>query len=276
MMYSPVIHNSRFLKSRFKYHKPIEIFVDKFNDTKVPDGTIRIIILQEPKEQWLIDKVQNKRYSDCYSYVFTYYQDIVSVNKKAVYFLCAESWIRDFDNFEKKFGVSTLVGGKARDIMDGYKVRHSLWRRQDEIIIPKDFYLSSACKFEEADYNKCLVLPTEPCHKSLMFNTEYHIAIENTMLYSAFSEKLLDCFRTKTIPIHYGTYSISDYFNSDGIFSVNSTDDIINVCNTLVPGIYTDKLDAIEDNYLKAASYLSRTEILDKKLKEVLVQGEYE
>ena len=163
--------------------------------------------------------------------------------------------------------MSTVVGGKANKVLEGYSIRHLLWERQNEIKISKDFYLSSAYKYSNGDYNNSLILGS---NKSVMFDNEYHIAIENTMMRNMFSEKLIDCFQTKTIPIYYGCPNIGDYFNSDGILSVESVDDIINICNGLIPEIYKDKLEAIEDNYQRSMDYVSHTEILDKKLDEVL------
>ena len=271
-MYKPVIH-SYWLKSNFEYHRPIEILVDKFINTPVSKNNIRIVIIQEPRKQGIIDAVKNKKNYDCYTYVFTYHQEILDNNDKAIHFLCAPTWIKGFNDFSKEFGVSTVVGGKDRDVMDGYSVRHALWQRQSDILIPKDFYLSSAYKYKKGDYKNSLVLPEKMTSKSIMFGREYHIAIENTNLRNAFSEKIVDCFRTKTIPIHYGTPNIGEFFNLVGIIVVNSVDDIIDVCNGLKPDMYKEKLSAVEDNYTRSEGYLSATEILDKKLNEVLNNG---
>ena len=60
MKYKPNII-SYWLKSNFEFDKPIEILVDKFKENKVPDNTIRIVIIQEPKKnQWLINKINDR------------------------------------------------------------------------------------------------------------------------------------------------------------------------------------------------------------------------
>ena len=77
----------------------------------------------------------------------------------------------------------------------------------------------------------------------------FHIAIENTSIKDYFSEKLLDCFQSKTVPIYYGCTNIGDYFNTDGMFIVNSVEQIIGVCNRLTEDTYKAMLPAVEDNY---------------------------
>lgn len=268
-MYKPTIH-SYWLKSNFEHDGPIEIFVDRFTKSPVPKDTIRIIIIQEPGNQQLVNEMKNKDNYSYYTHVFTYHQEVLDVNNKAVYFLCVATWIKNFNDFVKKFSVSTVVGGKDRGDMDGYRIRHELWDRRNEIRMPKDFYLSSAYKYKRGDYKNSLVLPTELSAKSLMFDNEYHIAIENTKMKNVFSEKLLDCFRTKTIPIYYGATNISDFFDPAGIIVVNNVGDIIAACNELSAGDYLKRLDAVEKNYASSSNYLSTTEILDKKLLELL------
>lgn len=53
-------------------------------------------------------------------------------------------------------------------------------------------------------------------------NYKYHICIENFSNNSYFSEKLIDCFATGTIPIYWGCKSIDKYFNPDGVISVDT------------------------------------------------------
>ena len=45
----------------------------------------------------------------------------------------------------------------------------------------------------------------------------FSIVIENSIESDYFTEKLLDCFLTGTIPIYVGTKTTSEYFDTDGI-----------------------------------------------------------
>jgi len=262
----PKIYVDWKLESDFDYEKTIEIFVDKFPAPFKEINTIKIVVLQEV---FNIAKYRDHLnvFKDYYDYVFTYDQEILNTNEKARHFLCINTWINDFVFKKKEFGVSTLIGGKNNVILEGYNIRHNLWNRQNEINIPKYIYLSNHFKWTEIDYTNRLVLGDS---KNDMFNTQYHIAIENTSYQNMFTEKIIDCFQTKTIPIYYGCPNISDFFNIDGILIANSLEDIIKICNNITPDFYESKLNAIEDNYIRSMNYLSHKQILERKLNELL------
>lgn len=225
--------------------RPVEVFIDQFTFRKIPQGAIRIIILEEPLRENNISLVRD--YPDLYDYVFTYQQDILDTNPKAIHFRDAELWVsRGYDvGVERRFAISTVVGGKRDRRMYGYELRHNLWRNKELITIPKEFYLSDSNKFDEADYSTNTVLLGS---KDKMFDVMFHIAIENCSIKNYYSEKLLDCIETKTVPIYYGCTNIENYFNPAGMFRVNSLDAIVDVCNQLTPEVYERMKPYLEDN----------------------------
>ena len=156
MKYKPNIFCDWGLKSELEFDKQVEIFVDKFSYTKIPNDTIRIIIIQEPYSYELINIVLDSRYNDLFTYVFTYHQQVLDNSKKAIHFLGINTWIKNYQFPVKKFSVSTLVGGKTRPTLEGLDYRHILWNRQNEIKIPKDFYLSSQFPYAGANYYNSL------------------------------------------------------------------------------------------------------------------------
>lgn len=269
MKYAPKI-DSYWLKTDTEFDTPIQVVVDNFYYMPVPVGTIRIIIIQEPYGYDLINTVLDEKNDSFYTYVFTYHQQVLDNCKKATQFICVQTWIKNYQFPPKKFGVSTLVGGKTKPTMEGLDYRHNLWQRQNEITIPKDFYLSSQYPYYGADYHNSLVLNTKLEDKQLMFDNMFHIVIENTAIPNMFTEKILDCFQTKTMPIFYGASNIGNFFNIDGILTVNSVDDIIAVCNNLSSDVYERALPAIEDNYQRSMNYLTASQVLDNKLYEIL------
>lgn len=72
----------------------------------------------------------------------------------------------------------------------------------------------------------------------------FSIAIENDTYDTYFTEKILDCFATGTIPVYKGTRKIVEHFNSDGIIFL---DDIL--INNLTPELYYSKINDIQDNF---------------------------
>ena len=57
----------------------------------------------------------------------------------------------------------------------------------------------------------------------------FHIVIEGFKNDHYYSEKLIDCLITKTVPIYWGHTEIGKYFNEMGMIQVDSASDIISV-----------------------------------------------
>lgn len=247
------------------YDRNVYVFIDEIPEIKDPNSLI-IIVLQEP---FTINNILQTIYNNKinYDYLFTYDENTLNNNSKAIEFMGTNTRIIDF-KFEKKiFGVSTLVGGKNFYNLEGYRLRHSLWSAKDLIEIPKSFYLSSETRYHGADYNNSLVLGSS---KNPMFNCQYHITIENTSMKNMFTEKIIDCFQTKTIPIYYGATNIGDYFDDRGIIQVRDLNDIISVVNSLNEGVYKDKEEYVEYNYHKSMKYCNYDNLLIDKIEEII------
>jgi len=259
------------MKVRFHYSYPIDldietdkevdVYIDQFNPCPVPAGAIRIVIIEEPKKGEMFDLVQ--RYRDAYTYVLTFHEEILRTNPKAILFHCMTAWVKGY-LCKKVFSVSTVVGGKKDPVMEGYKLRHDLWHSRNSIHIPKRFYLSGTAKYshvfhpwKDVSYVNELVLGAS---KSVLFNSMFHIAIENTSIKNYFSEKLVDCFQSKTVPIYYGCANVEEFFNVDGILIAHDLNDIITICNRLNPVRYYEMMPEIEDNYERSKKWLDNQE----------------
>lgn len=94
----------------------------------------------------------------------------------------------------------------------------------------------------------------------------FSICIENDTFDTYFTEKILDCFASGTIPIYKGTKKINDYFDSDGIIFLED----INI-EDLNDELYYSKMKSIEDNFKKVLEYNTVEDwIYNKYLKEVI------
>jgi hypothetical protein len=125
-------------------------------------------------------------------------------------------------------------------------------------------------RWVEANYEGQKVLEGSivPLSKAPMFDSMFHIAIENMSIKNMFTEKIIDCFYTKTVPVYYGCTNIGDYFNIDGILVVNDLEDIIAICNSLTPEHYQRMLPAIEDNYNRSLKKC----VYDEQVKEIIME----
>jgi len=253
-------------------NRDVEVFIDCLERTCVPRGKIRIVILEEPCQGLLYRLVKN--HPQYYTYLLTYHKELLKGNPKAMRFLVMKPWVVDYRSKRKHFSVSTVVGGKHDDKMPGYAVRHQLWHNRERIVIPKRFYLSGNEKYwhtfvpwTEVDYQGELVLGTS---KEPLFDSMFHVAIENCSIKNYFSEKLLDCFQSRTFPIYYGCQNVDQYFDPAGMIRVGSVDEIVEVCNQLTPDIYKRAKRAMEHNYLLSKRWLDPKTQVEQAVKEVL------
>jgi hypothetical protein len=145
-----------------------------------------------------------------------------------------------------------------------YGIRKELWNRQNEINTPKRFFSSNITVIDE---NRKLPFTINKLEEKLpLFESMFSISLENSVEVNYFSEKIIDCFHCKTVPIYYGCPNIGDYFNMDGIITVNSIDELIRTCNTLTPELFNSKREAIMDNYSRAFSYFPIKERIHNKI----------
>jgi hypothetical protein len=79
----------------------------------------------------------------------------------------------------------------------------------------------------------------------------YSIAIENDNTDNYFSEKLIDCFMTCTIPIYWGCRHAYSIFNPKGMIDIRSYTNL-NDLSKLNKSFYYDNIDAVVENYFIA------------------------
>lgn len=102
-------------------------------------------------------------------------------------------------------------------------------------------------------------------------NYYYSVAMENTETPFYYSEKILDCFLSGTIPIYYGCPNIEKFFNTDGIIIFNTKEELINIINNITPQFYLDNLKAIQENYNIAKDiWVDNDRFFNKYLKELI------
>jgi len=89
----------------------------------------------------------------------------------------------------------------------------------------------------------------------------YSIAIENDNTNNYFSEKLIDCFMTCTVPVYWGCKYAYTIFNPKGMIDITSYNDL-NDLSKLDKSFYYDNIDAVVENYFiaqKENRYLNHT-----------------
>jgi hypothetical protein len=192
------------------------------------------------------------QYQDKFDLILTCDAEILSKSRKAVFMPFGMTWVpRAAWERKKDFSVSMICGGK--DWMQGHKVRREVWTRQDEITVPRRFYRSThSTPPGHAENPKVGGAPEE---KAIAFDSMFHVCIENATDANYFSEKLVDCLVTRTVPIYWGCANISAFFDVAGLLRSYSAADVIRRANEVSPALYRDLLPAVERNYLRAQEF---------------------
>lgn len=98
----------------------------------------------------------------------------------------------------------------------------------------------------------------------------FSFAIENCICNDYFTEKIIDCFATGTVPIYWGTENIGKYFNLDGIIRFEKFSELDNIVASLTKEKYDQMLPAMHDNFVRAKKFLNAEDyIAENKLYEI-------
>lgn len=236
-------------------NKPISIFYDYplRRIEEIQENPYNFLFIQEPNElfgyhDWVIN---NGHYFDG---IFTWSQPIMDKHPdRTVFFPFAAGWYDMPDKYRnnKIFEVSFLCGNKQ--MIEGHRLRHIIYSNQNKIKIPNHF------------------IYTAPWDggKSRCWESMYHIAVENSVNKGYFTEKIIDCFISKTIPIYCGCPNIDEFFNKDGIITFSNETELVDIINNLTPEYYYSKSNAIEENYQKAVKNADFLDRINLAIKEV-------
>ena len=183
-----------------------------------------------------------------FNIVLSHDKEILQKCPNAIKFHWTNLWIKEHEyisNENKQLNVSFICGGNH--MCQGHLIRRECWLKQEEITLPKKFFYSTRINGELKKFDGNL-----PCSKDskleLFKDTMFHIVMENSRINDYFSEKILDCFATWTVPIYFGCPNINEYFDIRGIIVVNSVDEIISTVNNLTENDYTSKFEYMKYN----------------------------
>lgn len=184
---------------------------------------------------------------ECYSHIWTHQERLLNaLPDMTTLFTYTVPWVH-WDPKPPKFGIGAVFSPKNNPRFSGYAIRKKIIDSEGQIKIDGMIYSNKGSwKGNTFKY------PLET--KERAFDWMFHLAIENCQEKNYFTEKIIDCFLCRCVPVYYGDPNIGRTFNTDGIIRLN-TDNPIDQINALTPEDYTCKRDAIEDNYQRAVRF---------------------
>jgi hypothetical protein len=254
---STEIHFTRFGKNQFPNGEPS--FTDE-NSYKI------FCHVNEPTTSRWVEPIENIiKYHKKYDKIVTSNPEVLDKCSNAKFMVYGTTWLNkskhhpdsfgkftdDLGTLKKELSLSMVCGSLSGK--PGYNLRHAIFQNQDKILVSKKFYSSTR-----------FIIPNVPTlpndNKIHLFNSMYSVAIESTEEVNYFSEKLIDCLITKTIPVYWGCPNISDFFDISYWLNV---DDLINF--NFTDEYYYNNLEKINNNFEKAKQYCDN--IIERILK---------
>ena len=161
------------------------------------------------------------------------------------------TWVESFPA-QKEFSTSFMFSlGANMPGMSGYEVRKTFLQDAPRVTaMPLRLYRG------KRPYELSQDIPMlEDDKKDCLFRSMFHVAVENQVEPNYFTEKLVDCFASYTVPIYYGCTNIGEFFDMDGIIQASSSDEIIQILNDLSVSDYWRRMPAMQRNYVSSQKY---------------------
>ena len=222
----------------FPDHNPVkgEPYIECYSDTYVdqckgPGNNIALLLeprsMIEPAYVWV---EEHERY---FRYIFTHDSRLLRL-PQARMLNWADVWLTT--DSPKTKGISLVTSPK--DWCPLHHARLKLYNYFKEHGGVDVFY---------GDWNNPDIENIKP--QDYLEHYKFSIIIENDIDDYWFTEKILNCFATKTVPIYVGARKIDEVFNGDGIIKADCGDIPWMVKSLKIDHAYERRREAIENNF---------------------------
>jgi hypothetical protein len=198
-----------------------------------------------------------EKHSD-FDLILTRRKEILEQTPNSKLFMFGSCWITSPELVwnNKKNSISyTTTSKRSYGWDNSYDLRltiaENFSRLRQRANLPMTFYNSSRCPVLSPPEGS-LVLGES---KSPIFESMFSIVCENEQSDYFFTEKLIDCLITKTVPIYHGSLDVPEIFNPDGMFFFNNMEELVSILDTITEKDYNSRLSVVEENYNTALVY---------------------
>lgn len=216
-----------------------------FDDIQTdPDADYNVLVQCEPPQLYIDFKGMVYNNYNKFDLILSYDDRLLEL-PNAKEFCPVGSWVGELP-LDKRNQITYLMSSKIWT--QEHRMRFMILRRLGHLKQIRDFEFLM-------HRSPPRVVSKEP----FFTNAKFHIACENQVMTNMFSEKLLDCFRTRTVPIYYGCTNLEKYFNVGGVIRFNNITEFENIMTNLTPDHYEQLLPYVEENYQRARPYWEKS-----------------
>jgi hypothetical protein len=222
-----------------------------------PESIIRV-------KDYLISNWRN------FKYIITFNQEVLDSCPNAREYTHGTVWIThpEYSSINvnsKQFRISTIVGIKT--FTQGHKLRQELLTREKLFPNIEIFVSNNKVSLKNLFAKKKQVVGSSKFKTFQYF--QYHIVIENSRQTNYFTEKLMDCLITKTIPIYWGCPNISKFFDTTGWIIFDDLSDLKFKLGLLTPEYYSSYENVINSNFQRCFDYVKIDDNINRTLRSL-------
>jgi len=187
-----------------------------------------------------------------YKKIFVHDYELLKLGNSCVYCPPAANmpWIKNRSIHNKTKLVSMVSSGKS--FCKGHEFRNKMMEKFQKLNCNIDYYGRLFNPFNVKE--------------DVLNDYYFSITIENEKYSNYYTEKLMDCCATGTIPVYYGTPELPSMFNPEGVIIFDDNFDI----NTLTPELYFSKIEAVKDNFERCLNHKSADDYIFELIKELI------
>jgi len=217
----------------------ITLFTDQHLSANSIESKYKVGWLLETRE---VDSSRYDRFEDYmneFDFVMTHDKELLEKHpNKTKFTIFGGTWIKtnNYGMHPKTKNVSMVYSNKQ--YLTGHKLRHQVAQTVSGI----DLYgrgTPRPIKFKE----------------EALLDYRFSIVIENSKTENYFTEKLVDCLVTGTIPIYWGCPNIGDFFDTEGMIIVESLEEVEAIVGTLNENEYIKRVEHAKKNLELAIQY---------------------
>jgi hypothetical protein len=204
--------------------------VDKYKHSKC-----KVALLIEPPDinPQIYDYVDknNKKFD----YILTFDKKLLDTGRNFLFYPFGCCWVQDYTTPTKSKMCSMIASNKR--MTKGHAFRQEIIQRFSSRV---DHFGNGFRKIETKEEG--------------LRDYYFSIVLENSQPNYYFSEKLLDCFASRTVPLYWGS-DVSHFFNTEGMLIFNTPDELEDIFSKLSPDLYHSLSGPIEENFKKLQKY---------------------
>jgi len=210
------------------------------------------------KIAWLIEPPQIKpniydsikRIWNQFDLILTHQESLLEISDKFKPLPMWCSWINPHEQIIKRKTKNLSIIASSKKDTVGQSMRHEIISKFNKSL-QMDLY---GLGYNAID-NKSTALS----------DYRFSIVIENVKSDYLFTEKLIDCLVTGTIPIYWGANKIDDFFDTSGFFKFNNIEELDIIFENLSKEKYQELFPVVEKNYNIAINNVTVEDYIYKK-----------